>query len=73
MREDASPGVEGVVDGVLIEVGEAGRVDVGETEQPAGEVGGVVVGAEDAAEVCVEHGLRLLSVGAGRGMCLLHG
>lgn len=62
MWQDASPRVEGVVDGVLVEVGEARRVDVGEAEQPPGEVRWVVVGAEDAAKVCVEHGLRLLPV-----------
>lgn len=49
--------VEGVVAGVVQHVGQAGGVDVGEAGQAAEEVGGVVVGAEQASKVGVEHRL----------------
>ena len=49
--------VEGVVAGVVQHVGQAGGVDVGEAGQAAEEVGRVVVGAEQASKVGVEHSL----------------
>lgn len=61
--QDAAPGVERVVDRVFVEVGQPRRVDVGETEESAREVRGVVVGAKDTAELGVEHGLCLLPAG----------
>ena len=49
--------VEGVVCRIVQHVGEAGHVDVSEARQAAEEVGGVVVRAEQAAELGVEHRL----------------
>ena len=49
--------VEGVVAGVVQHVGQAGGVDVSEAGQAAEEVGRVVVGAEQASKVGVEHRL----------------
>lgn len=61
MRKNASPRIKGVVDGVVVEIGEATGVDVGEAEQSAGKIRGVIMGSEHAAEVAVEHGFGCFS------------
>ena len=51
--QGSPPRVERVVLGVVGEIRDPGGVDVGEAEEAAGEVGRVLVGAEDGAEVGV--------------------
>ena len=47
-------GVEGVVEGVVEQAGDGGHVHVSESVESAGEVGGVVVGAEQTPKLRVE-------------------
>lgn len=61
MRQDSPPRVEGVVDGVVVEVGESGGVDVSKPEESTREVSRVVVSSEDTAKLRVEHLLRVVS------------
>ena len=63
MREGAAPGEEDVGGVEVEQVGDAGRVEVAEVEQPAGEVARVVVGAEQTAELRVEDGLGVQPAG----------
>ena len=57
MRQRAAPGEEDVRRVEVEQVGDAGRVEVAEVEQPPREVARVVVRAEQAAELVVEDGL----------------
>ena len=57
VRQRAAPGEEHVRGVEVEQVGDAGRVEVAEVEQPPGEVARVVVRAEQAAELLVEDGL----------------
>ena len=51
--QGSPPRVERVVFGVVGEIRDSGGVDVGEAEEAAGEVGRVLVSAEDGAKVGV--------------------
>jgi len=55
VRERPAAWVEGVREAVAGQVRHAARVDVRKAEELPGEVGGVVVGAEEGPEVRVEH------------------
>ena len=58
MLQGRAARVEGVGRVVVQEAAHGRHVDVGETTQAPGEVGGVVTRPEDAAELRVEHVLR---------------
>lgn len=58
MRHDAAPRVEGVLYRVLQQVGDVRRVDVGKTEQPSREVGGIVIRTEHTSKLLVEYTLH---------------
>jgi hypothetical protein len=53
--QSPAPRVESMREAVARQVRHTTRVDVGEAEQLPGEVGGVIVGAEQGPEVGVEH------------------
>lgn len=57
MLQGGAARVEGEVHAVVEQAAEGGHVEVGEAHQPPREVGGVVEGAEDAPELCVEQRL----------------
>lgn len=55
MRHNAASRIERVRQRVVEQIADVRRVDVGEAEQPTREIRGIVVGAENAAELLVEH------------------
>jgi hypothetical protein len=55
MGQGPAARVEGVREAVAGQIRHAARVDVRKAEQLSGEVGGVVVGAEEGSKVGVEH------------------
>ena len=63
MRQRAAPREEHVRRVEVEQVGDAGRVEVAEVEQPPREVARVVVRAEQTAELVVEDGLGVQPVG----------
>lgn len=60
MGHDATARVESVRERVVSQIGDVGRIDIGEAEQASREVGGVVVSSEHAAELGVKHRLDLV-------------
>lgn len=52
--QGGAPRVEGEIHVVVQQAADGRHVDIGEPHQPAGEVGGVVEGAEDASELGVK-------------------
>lgn len=54
MLQRRATGVEGVREVVVQQAADGGHVEIGETAEAAGKVGGVVTGAEDASELRVE-------------------
>lgn len=62
MGKDSPPWIEGVVDWVVVEIGEPWGVNVSKAEESAREIGWVVVCSEDAAKAGVKHVLCLFSV-----------
>lgn len=62
MRHDATPRVERVLHRVLQQVGDVRRVDVSKTEQPSGEIGGIVIRTEHTPKLLVEYTLHRMPV-----------
>ena len=51
-----------MVNGVVVEIGEAAGVDISKAEQPPREVSRIIVSSENASKVCVEEGLGFMPV-----------
>ena len=63
MRKSSSPGIEGVVERVVVEIRDGRHVDICEAVETATEVGRVVVCTEDTTESLVTHHLQRVPAG----------
>lgn len=61
VRHDTTARIESVAGRVAKEIRDRAHVDVGETEEPPGEVSRIVVGAKDRAKLLVEDTLDLIA------------
>lgn len=58
VRQNTSPRIEPVLERISEQVGHPGGVDVRESKQPPGEVGGIVVAPKCRPEIRIEHPLQ---------------